>query len=245
MKKVFPFMAVWTLGMAAMAQSFNIQILDPGNNDVTNGIYAIPGIDGSQGGHTDIKFKIKNNGASDAEIRVRRENVQMPPGFNNTICIDGFCYPAESDESQFPLNLGAGVTDSSFYGTFNNPSGTTGDLCVTYIIFNSADESQFVTVRAYYGACLTASVGESVTAESVMLSAFPNPANGSVNIRYNPGVEARLLVTDLTGKQVKNVKLNPANNTLLLDISDLRPGLYVYSVQAGNRRVISKKLIVK
>lgn len=238
-------MAVLAVGVAVRAQSFNIQILDPNNNDVTNGTYAVPGIDGSQGGYTDIKFKIKNNGASDIDIRVRRENVQMPTGFNNTICIDGFCYPAANDESQNPLTLGAGVTDSSFYGTFNNPTGTTGDLCVTYIIFNSADESQFVTVRAYYGTCLTASIGEAVTAENVMLSAFPNPANGSVNIKYNLGVEARLLVTDLTGKQVKNVKLNPANNTLLLDISDLRPGVYVYSVQAGNKRVVSKKLIVK
>lgn len=245
MKKVYLFLLVLLPSVTVFSQTFNVQLLDKNGNDVTNGYYAVPSVDGAQGGHTDIKFKIKNNGSTPVDIRVRRENVTQPAGYNNTICIDGFCYPATQDAPQGGLNgLAAGGVDSSFYGTFNNLQGTTGDLCVTYTIYNAADNSQFITVRAYYGACLTASVTEN-TAESVSLSAFPNPASGSVLIKYNLSAEGQLLITDITGKTIKTVRLNSDSQSTQLDISDLRAGIYVYSIQTGGKRIVSKKLVVR
>jgi hypothetical protein len=244
MKKIY-FLALAALGFAgANAQNFNIQILDQGGNDVTNGFYAVPLVNTAQGSHTDIKFTIRNNGNQPVEVRVRRENVQMPAGFNNTICVDGFCYPATSDESNFPLTINAGAADSSFYGTFNNPNGTSGDLCVTYTIFNTNDETQFVTVRAYFGACLTASVAEN-TAENIVFSAFPNPASGLVTIKHNLQADGQLMITDITGKIVKNQRIVAGSANVQVDISDLRPGVYVYSLQSGSKRIISKKLVVR
>lgn len=244
MKKVYFLLAVLFSTVASFAQTFDIQILDNNGGDVTNGFYSVPSVPASQGSYLDLKFKIKNNGSQATELMIRRENVQMPAGFNNTICIDGFCYPAVQDSPNGIVNIASGATDSTFYGTFNNLQGTSGDLCVTYIIYNAQNSAEFVTVRAYYGACLTASVAEN-TAESVMLSAFPNPANGMVNIKYNIQGEGQLMVTDITGKTVKTVRLNAGSQTLALDITDLRPGVYVYSVQVAGKRIISKKLAVR
>ncbi len=244
MKKIYILALAAISFVGVKAQNFNVQILDQAGNDVTNGVYAVPSVNTSQGGATDIKFKIRNNGEQPLEIRVRRDNVQMPAGFNNTICIDGFCYPAANDESTFPLNIGAGAVDSSFYGTFNNPGGTSGDLCVTYTIFNNNDETQFVTVRAYFGACLTVSVAENV-AENIVFSAFPNPASGLVTIKHNLQADGQLMITDITGKIVKNQRIVAGSANVQVDISDLRPGVYVYSLQSGSKRIISKKLVVR
>lgn len=244
MKKIYFFAIALMCFGSVGAQTFNVQILDQAGNDVTNGFYAIPSVNTAQGSHTDIKFTIRNNGNQPVEVRVRRENVQMPAGFNNTICVDGFCYPATSDESNFPLTINAGAADSSFYGTFNNPNGTSGDLCVTYTIFNTNDETQFVTVRAYFGACLSASLSENIP-ENILFSAFPNPASGLVSIKHNLQADGQLMITDITGKVVKNQRIVPGGGITQVDISDLRPGVYVYSLQSGNKRIISKKLVVR
>lgn len=244
MKKVYLFLAIIGLSSPVFAQSFGLQIVDKFGNDVTNGTYAIPSVDASQGGYTDLKFKLKNTGSSDLNLRVRRENVQQPSGYNNTICIDGFCYPATQDAPQGGVIIAPGGTDSTFYGTFNNPNGTTGDLCVTYTVYNAADESQFATVRAYYGACLTASVVEN-SLETINLTAYPNPASGSVLVKYNIATDAQLIITDITGKMLKNIRLNGGSQSTQVDISDLRAGVYVYSVQSGSKRIVSKKLVVR
>jgi hypothetical protein len=244
MKKIITAVFSSILVAGVNAQSLNIQIIDGAGNDVTNGYYAVPTVNPAQGSYTNIKFKLKNIGSQPVDLRVRRENVQMPAGFNNTICIDGYCYPATSDESQFPLVLNAGAVDSSFYGTFNNPDGGTGDLCVTYTIFNNNDANQFVTVRAYFGACLTAST-EDNPEELPVLSAFPNPANGQVTIKHNLKSDGTLLITDITGKMVKNQRISADNTNTTLDISDLKPGIYVYSLESGSKRILSKKLMVR
>ena len=244
MKKIITVVFSVMMLAGANAQSLNVQILDESGNDVTNGYYAVPSVSQAQGSFTNIKFKLKNNGNQALDIRVRRDNVQMPAGYNNTICIDGFCYPATSEESQFPLLLNVGATDSSFYGTFNNPDGSTGDLCVTYTIFNNNDANQFVTVRAYYGACLTASTQENAD-DLPMLNAFPNPANGQVTIKHNLKSGGILLITDITGKTIKNQPISAESNQTTVDISDLRPGIYVYSLESGAKRILSKKLVVR
>ena len=124
MKKVYLFLAVLGFSAPVFAQTFDVQITDKYGNDVTNGVYHISAVDTTMGGHTDLKFKIKNNGSSTVDVRVRRENVQQPAGYNNTICINGFCYPANQDAPQGQLTLDPGAVDSTFYGTFNNPDGT-------------------------------------------------------------------------------------------------------------------------
>lgn len=244
MKKIITVVFSVMLLAGANAQNLNVQIIDEAGNNVTNGYYAVPSVSQAPGSYTNIKFKLKNNGNQPLDLRVRRDNVQMPAGYNNTICIDGFCYPATNEESQFPLVLNVGATDSSFYGTFNNPDGSTGDLCVTYTIFNNNDANQFVTVRAYFGACLTAST-EDNTEELPILSAFPNPANGQVSIKHNLKVDGTLFITDITGKIVKNQRIFSENTTTTVDISDLRPGIYVYSLESGSKRILSKKLVVR
>lgn len=244
MKKVYLFLTVLTLSFGLRAQSFDIRLIDANGVDVTNGTYAVPSLHGGANEYDDIKFKIKNNGSQQVDLRIRRMNVQQPTGYENTICIAGFCYSAATDETTQEFLLPAGATDSSFYGTFTNKQGTSGDLCVTYKIFNMENENEFVTVRAYYGTCLTASVTENA-AEAISLSAYPNPASGSVLIKYNLATDGQLLITDITGKTLKNIRLNGGSQATQVDISDLRAGVYVYSVQTGSRRIISKKLVVR
>ena len=244
MKKVYLFLAVLGFSAPVFSQTFDVQLFDYSGNNLTNGVYAIPNVDASAS-ETDVKFIIQNNGSNPVTVRVMRENVQMPAGYTNSICFGQLCFPASQDSPQQSITVNpSGSRDSSFHGTFFNGQGTTGDLCTTYRVFDANDESQYVTVRVYYGTCLTAAVTEN-SIETINLSAYPNPASGSVLVKYNLASEGQLIITDITGKTMKNIRLNNGSNATQVDISDLRAGVYIYSIQAGNKRIISKKLIVR
>jgi len=76
---------------------------------------------------------------------------------------------------------------------------------------------------------------------------FPNPASVSASFGYflPPGVnEARLVVRNLTGHIEIIMPLDVEGNRVVLDISNLRNGIYLYTIEVDNQAVVSKRLVV-
>jgi hypothetical protein len=78
---------------------------------------------------------------------------------------------------------------------------------------------------------------------------YPNPACGSTQIcvKLDQAVAVRVSLTDISGRVIRVQDagtLNPGQNYLTLGLPDLKPGVYAYTVQAGNRK-ISRKLILQ
>jgi hypothetical protein len=78
---------------------------------------------------------------------------------------------------------------------------------------------------------------------------FPNPVKGSTNIRVNM-INADLLnfgITDMLGQEEISFTRDfstAGEHNLLIDASDLSPGVYFYTVKIGNESV-TKKMIVE
>ena len=83
----------------------------------------------------------------------------------------------------------------------------------------------------------------------VRLNIYPNPASQNVFIEYNttkPG-QVKVNISDLSGRSVlqKDYRIiNSDNNVLQLDISNLKKGVYLISLD-NSESIISNKLIVK
>jgi hypothetical protein len=82
-----------------------------------------------------------------------------------------------------------------------------------------------------------------------VLQNFPNPATGlttiNVNIRKDTQLTVELLNT--IGQKVMTVdagNVKPGMNSIVLDVSALSPGMYFYTVKAGDAE-ITKKMIVE
>jgi len=79
------------------------------------------------------------------------------------------------------------------------------------------------------------------------VSIYPNPNNGvfTMDIFSLSQEQMEISVTDLTGKVIFKTKLfcSSGENTVKMDIENLRKGLYLVSIQKGNE-VITKKLFV-
>lgn len=78
---------------------------------------------------------------------------------------------------------------------------------------------------------------------------FPNPANQQTEISVkglpSPNSEARVMLRNLLGSVVKEIKVKGDQNKFSIVTSDLNNGLYFYSVLFENRILFTKKLIVK
>lgn len=88
-------------------------------------------------------------------------------------------------------------------------------------------------------------VGISAAVPSLPFKVFPNPATEQVTIRWSafPHQEVRIQLFDLKGSQVLAQTLSP-NQTQLLDVSDLSPGLYVMWINGWNQQPFYTKLRV-
>jgi len=76
----------------------------------------------------------------------------------------------------------------------------------------------------------------------------PNPSNNSTNIAYTlaNSSDVSVMVTNLIGERVysKNVKGKKGDNVVTLDTSEIPNGIYLYSLEAGNKK-ITKRMVVQ
>ncbi len=70
--------------------------------------------------------------------------------------------------------------------------------------------------------------------------AYPNPATDIINIKGLKNIE-RVLITNLTGSIVKDSSVN--GNLITMNISDLKPGIYLIVLYNRNGNVIKKKIV--
>ena len=77
---------------------------------------------------------------------------------------------------------------------------------------------------------------------------IPNPFNGSSTIRYRlpqKFTDARLTITDITGRVVKQFTLSSAGKgSLSINAATLAQGVYIYSLYVDGRFIDSKRMVV-
>jgi hypothetical protein len=72
------------------------------------------------------------------------------------------------------------------------------------------------------------------------VTVYPNPAQSSVNIKYNiPGMELFKII-DASGREVENILLDPYQNEMILNTSKYPKGIYIYT--CGNT---SGKMVIQ
>ncbi|MFH0893307.1 MAG: aryl-sulfate sulfotransferase [Bacteroidota bacterium] len=125
---------------------------------------------------------------------------------------------------------------AGFSSSLSNPTDaptvtTTYTVTVTNTALGCSDEAS-VTVTV-------GPVGISEDALSASLTLFPNPTNGTIEIKsdYLNNRDFTILVYDIYGHQILQQK-----NLLSIDLSACSNGMYYVSVQTANARPIMKKI---
>ncbi len=166
---------------------------------------------------------------------------------------------------QFSMNTNNGVPswwnnllDNTTSQTFNAPqpsitlSGTgfanlDGAYDVTMDGNNFVMVSKTANFTIYFSNSDVAPVceGNSKQVDVLDLRVFPNPVINTMQISRTSSMKgARINVVDITGKILKTNIINTTAKEALLDVSDLRSGLYFLKVYQ-NKEIVTKQIIKK
>ncbi|MDX9931633.1 MAG: T9SS type A sorting domain-containing protein [Bacteroidales bacterium] len=185
---------------------------------------------------------VTNNSASDMEVLMKKIEVNVLAGTENSFCWGG-CYGPSVFVSPTSVAIGAAQTDlSSFSGDYW-PKGQLGQSTIRYTFFDKNNVNDSVSIIVVYGSG-TASVNDFET-ESVV-TAYPNPASTFVNFSFqNYSYEPiQLMIYSATGAEVYRSVILTDNAPLSVDLSNFNSGIYYYSVFHQGQASEMKKLVV-
>jgi hypothetical protein len=167
---------------------------------------------------------------------------------NVKICLGNTCYDPKKDLAKVKLSLKPGEIYTDLYlefdlgiteakGTFDMHFANTENLRDVFII-----ESVYHVENPNMD-------GDEINNEEIKLgSVFPNPATRIAQLDYEikkPQINARIVVNSFIGNPVFDLKLNPNEKSIILNVTDLNPGIYFYTLIVDNKNIVTKKLVVK
>jgi len=77
---------------------------------------------------------------------------------------------------------------------------------------------------------------------------FPNPANDNVTIHYNldNGVQgAEIVMHNVLGATVLHKEIVVGSHTVEINLENLNPGVYFYSLNIGGQSQFTRRLVIK
>jgi hypothetical protein len=91
--------------------------------------------------------------------------------------------------------------------------------------------------------------GSEVNNNDIQLgSIYPNPSTRIAQLDYeikNPKINARIVINSFIGNPVFDFNLDPNQNSIVINVTDLNPGIYFYTLIVDNKNIVTKKLVVK
>ena len=167
----------------------------------------------------------------------------ITPGDQVTfVWVAGF-HPTASDSSpQAWLTFTPSASQPSTIITFN----TIGNFPYHCQAHGSPGFGQFgvILVRA---AVPTATLDPRLA--GITVNVYPNPSRGQLTVQLNQkaGTDYKLRLSNIIGQEVRTIALKPELTVagLPLDLSDLRAGVYFYSLLVTGRTVTTKRLVLQ
>ena len=200
------------------------------------------------GGYTqtslDLHFNVINGNGSTMDIQMRRNVTSEVSGTYNSFCWGVNCYPPSVDVSSSAVSLGSGASESSFVAYYN-PDGNPGITTVEYCWYEDGNQaSTEVCTSVDYDASFANGIDNKDFVNEVSV-AYPNPADNSTSLNYHVrGNRAELVVNDMLGARVLSERLTGQNGVAILNTSNLKNGVYFYSLFVDGEVVATRKLVV-
>ncbi len=167
---------------------------------------------------------------------------------NIKICIGDQCFNPRKDLSKIKLTLGPGEVVTDMYLDFEMGIAETRGSFDLFFVNESNLKDVFVVEAVYAVENSKTKVNEFDYKDMILSDIYPNPSNRIAQLDYefkNPKVKAKITINSFIGNPVAEYELDPERSTLVINVSDLNPGFYFYTLFLDNKNIVTKKLQVK
>ncbi len=186
---------------------------------------------------------ITNVSSTSKDIKVARTVNSLFPGHDTYFCWVQ-CYSNQTNVSPDYITLAPGADTDLFRGDLVTFS-VSGISSVSYCFYDMNNLGDSVCIQYVYDA--TTGIADVVTDKNFISRAYPNPANLTTNFYINlakGSKSAQLKFFNMLGAQVKEIDVNNSRNSLRVNIADLKPGIYFYSLWIDGKSTSTGKLMV-
>jgi len=189
-----------------------------------------------------IEIKVENLTDTELNVKTLRTNTVLVDGMSAYVCF-GNCFAP--DVLAINCNI---LSNSEIYSLHLTPNGKFGLSTFKLEFWSKENASDKVTL--FVNIDMQPLGIKEQTHQKVSLFAYPNPApaNSTIKISYTLATQNdnhHLKIRNILGTVVMDLPLNPFENSVAIDISNLVSGVYFYSMESNQQVSIAKKLIVK
>ncbi|MCI5055419.1 MAG: T9SS type A sorting domain-containing protein [Flavobacteriales bacterium] len=198
-------------------------------------------------GLTTIKILLSNTSGDTLAVGYKRYELNVVSGTENYSCSPDLCYGnldagtnviwTAPDNYNFPSD-----TTLKLYSLYHVSNGNSGTNSYRYVFYAAGNHNDSSYVDVVFETPLSV---ENAVQNKKELNLYPNPAMDEINVSLsNVGQRDQLVIVDMLGTMVKNSQLT--QNTSNINISDLKAGVYFYSLYSnGVQSSNSKRLVIK
>lgn len=191
---------------------------------------------------------VHNNTNNGSNIKVLRNEILMlegtssyfkwgPSYFNDTTNL--------SPNYEF-VPAGGSSVSGKFSGNYKI-NGAVGVSIIEYTFFNKDNTDENVKIVVKFDSSPEA-IDENILKNTWISEIYPNPATNFVAIDYDIPLEvneASVRIVNLLGSVLQEQKIDASNNSLKMNIQDMRRGIYFYSITFNGEIYSTKKLIIR
>jgi hypothetical protein len=190
-------------------------------------------------------LSITNTSNQLVNVRVRKIELSIVPGSDNYFCNWTSCYTPSVFESPDSLPMMPADTFKQFSCDYAS-NGHPGTSYVMYTFYNDSDHNDSMSVVGKYMAGSPAAIDLSNNSYTVS-NAYPNPAKNVLFIDYNftNAKFASIEIHNILGSIVQHKSIGSLSGKAKIDVSNLKNGIYFYTIIIDNQKYISKKFIVQ
>lgn len=246
MKRTLLFIASLLFLASAYAQTqSSFKLIDKDGNDVTGQTVDKLCVDAE--GLGSFKVDVQNTSGAAKTVKVRKiENNMLEGVYGLTICWVS-CYAPFVYESPDAITIDAGTVCTNFEGDLTYPTGLKGTSNVKFVFFDvdNPTDTSYVIVNYHIGPL---SVAENLMKAVKVSNAYPNPATSMVYFDYklpSNSTNAKISISNLLGTIVSTVDLIKNEGKASINVSNLRDGVYFYSLLVNNTATVTRKFVVK
>ena len=187
----------------------------------------------------DVYLHCQNNSSSPQDIKFRRVILSSNDTlFNDQFCDNNLCYSCFGNDWTTPAPNPLQPGDSCLMkGTFYFFNG--GDVLIRYYILDISDNPiDSIDVNIIN----TVNISE---LDKINISVYPNPSSSTLNIDLanTPNKSLIFKIYNINGKEVLNYSLIGLANKI--DISNIKSGIYSYTILDNISIIKKSKLIIQ
>ncbi|WP_130277392.1 T9SS type A sorting domain-containing protein [Cecembia calidifontis] len=189
---------------------------------------------------------IQNESSQTKEYSLKFLRGNIGSSQNVKICIGEKCYDPKKELGKLKITLKPNEIFTDLYLEFEmGISEVKGSFDLQFAnIANVRDVFQIEAVYEVYNPIEDETNHKDISLGSV----YPNPSHRIAQIDYefkNPNAKAKIAINSFIGNPIAEYELDPHQKTLVINVADLNPGVYFYTLFVDNKNIVTKKLVVK